>query len=157
MNCCRFSFRCDVSARAAPWASSISVMTEMAMSVFPGCAADGGEHLPCVLPLPLGSDQHTGIEDQSHEGGSSGSQWLSMAASTSWAKSASMTAVESSGSSAMHSEMVRRGRRVDHRHRQFTALDHDLRAGAHRARSPAKSLAASASEMWITLSAMARL
>ena len=35
MNCCRFSFRCDVSARAAPWASSIRVTTETAISVFP--------------------------------------------------------------------------------------------------------------------------
>src|SRR6266849_263431 len=123
-----------------------------------GCAADCGEHLPCVLPLPLGSDQHTGIEDQSHEGGSSGSRWLSMAASTSLAKSASMTAVESSGSSAMHSEMVRR----DGAGGWITAtgslpLSITTSAPARtRARSPAKSLAASASEMWITWSAIAR-
>jgi hypothetical protein len=73
------------------------------------CAGDGREHLPRILPLALGLDQNAGIEDQSHAGGSSGSRWLSMAASTSLAKSASMTAVESSGKSAMHSEMVRRG------------------------------------------------
>jgi hypothetical protein len=39
----------------------------------------------------------------------SGSRWLSMAASTSLANSASITAVESAGSNAMHSEMLRRG------------------------------------------------
>src|SRR5215469_8017949 len=33
------------------------------------------EHLPRVLALPLGSDQNTGIEDQSHAGGSSRSLW----------------------------------------------------------------------------------
>jgi hypothetical protein len=44
---------------------------------------DGGKHLPCVPPLPLGRDQHTGIEDQYHEGGSSGSRWLSIAGSIS--------------------------------------------------------------------------
>src|SRR5260370_26530590 len=74
-----------------------------------GFANDGREHLECVLPLPLGGDEHARIEDYSHEGGASGSRWLSIAASTSLAKSASMTAVESSGSSAMHSEIVRRG------------------------------------------------
>lgn len=46
-------------------------------------------------------------KDQSHAGGESDSRWLSTAASTSFAKSRSMVAVESSGSSAMHSEMVR--------------------------------------------------
>jgi len=35
MNCCRFSFRCDLSARAAPWTRSIRVTTEIAISVFP--------------------------------------------------------------------------------------------------------------------------
>ena len=74
-----------------------------------GCAGDSREHLSCILPLALGFDQNAGIEDQSHAGGLSGSRWLSIAASTSLAKSASMTAVESSGKSAMHSEIVRRG------------------------------------------------
>jgi hypothetical protein len=27
------------------------------------CAGDRREHLPCILPLPLGLDQHAGIED----------------------------------------------------------------------------------------------
>ena len=40
--------------------------------------------------------------------GLSGARWLSTAACTSLAKSASIVAVESSGSRAMHSEMVRR-------------------------------------------------
>jgi hypothetical protein len=44
-------------------ASSISVTTEMAMSIFPAGAGDGGEHLPCVLSPPLGFDQNAGIED----------------------------------------------------------------------------------------------
>src|SRR5207253_8241471 len=61
------------------------------------------------LAAPLGGDHQAGVENQSHAGGSSGSRWLSIAASTSLAKSASMTAVESSGKSAMHSEIVRRG------------------------------------------------
>jgi hypothetical protein len=29
----------------------------------PRLAGDGGKHLPRVLPLTLGCDQHTGIED----------------------------------------------------------------------------------------------
>src|SRR3984885_12699282 len=91
-----------------------------------------------ICPLPLASDQHTRIEDQSYAGDSSGSRWLSMAASTSLAKSASMTAVESSGSSAMHSEMVRRGGGGA----WITAtgslplFDHGLRAGAHARHAP---------------------
>jgi len=40
---------------------------------------------------------------------------------------------------------ARRGRRMDHRHRQLAALNHDFCTRAH-ASSPAKSLAASASE-----------
>jgi hypothetical protein len=63
MNCCRFSFRCDVSARAAPWASSIRVTTGNRDIGIPRLAGDGGKHLPRVLPLTLGCDQHTGIED----------------------------------------------------------------------------------------------
>lgn len=112
-----------------------------------------------VLVLPLGGDQHTGIEDQSHAGGSSGSRWLSIAASTSLAKSASMTAVESPGKSAMHSEMVRRGGAGA----WITAagslpLSITTSAPARtRASTSAKLLTASASEMWITWSAMARL
>jgi hypothetical protein len=58
-----------------------------------------------------------------------------MATSTSLAKSASITAVESSGKSAMHSEMVRRSGTgawiMDHGYRQLADLDHDFRAGTH--------------------------
>ena len=62
-------------------------------------------------------------------------------------ESASMFAVESSASNAMHSEMDRRGGiGMDRRHGQLATLDHDFRT---RASSPSKSLAASASEMWI--------
>ena len=50
-----------------------------------------------------------------------------------------------------------RGGRMDHRHRQRAVLDHDLRTGAHPCQHIAKLLAASASEMWITWLAMARL
>ena len=35
MNCCRLALRPGVSARAAPWASSIRVTTEIAISVLP--------------------------------------------------------------------------------------------------------------------------
>lgn len=112
-----------------------------------------------VLVLPLGGDQHTGIEDQSHAGGSSGSRWLSIAASTSLAKSASMTAVESSGKSAMHSEMVRRGG-AGAWIIATGSLPLSITTSAPartRASTSAKLLTASASEMWITWSAMARL
>src|SRR5258708_38763751 len=109
MNCSRFNFLSRVSARATPWAEfEQSDNGECNLSVS-GFANHGREHLACVLPLPLGGDEHARIEDYSHEGGASGSRWLSIAASTSLAKSASMTAVESTGSSAMHSEIVRRG------------------------------------------------
>ena len=75
------------------------------------------------------------------------------------AKSGSMVAVESSGSKAMHSEMDRRGGIGA----WITAtgsfpLSITISAPARtRASSPAKSLAASASVMWITWSAMPRL
>src|SRR5271166_3114661 len=70
-----------------------------------------------------------------------------------------MVAVESSGSNAMHSEMDRRGGTGA----WITAtgsfpLSITISAPARtRASSPAKSLAASASVMWITWSAMPRL
>jgi hypothetical protein len=54
---------------------------------------------------------------------------------------------------ALGNGAARRGGRMDNRHRQLATLDHDFRTGASRA---AKSLAASASEMWITWLAMAR-
>src|SRR5260370_41636684 len=76
-----------------------------------GFANHGREHLACVLPLPLGGDEHARIEDYSHEGGASGSRWLSIAASTSLAKSASMSAVGATRSSAMPSQIVPRGRK----------------------------------------------
>ena len=107
MNWCRFAFRCAVSARAAPWANSIKYHGDGDVGIS-RCAGDSREDLPRILPPALGFDQKRWIEDQSHAGGLSGARWLSMAASTSLAKSPSMTAVESSGKSAMHSEMVRR-------------------------------------------------
>src|ERR1035441_5989494 len=67
------------------------------------------QHLVRGLALALRSDDHGGIEDQSHAGGSNGSRWLSMAAWTSRAKPASMIAVESFGMSANTSETRRRG------------------------------------------------
>jgi hypothetical protein len=98
-----------VSARAAPLGQlDQRDPRRWRCRYFPLCG-DGREQLLGILPLALGFDQNAGIEDQSHAGGSSGSRWLSMAASTSLEKSASITAVESSGKSAMHSEMVRHG------------------------------------------------
>jgi len=79
------------------------------MSLFPTVWAMAASICRAFRPCRSAVSQRPGIEDQSHEGGSSGSRWLSIAASISLAKSASMTAVESSGKSAMHSEMVRRG------------------------------------------------
>ena len=70
-----------------------------------------------------------------------------------------MTAVESSGNSAMHSEIERRGGAGA----WITAtgslpLSITISAPARtRANTEAKSLAASASEMWIKWSAMRRL
>src|ERR1035437_8942383 len=48
------------------------------------------------------------VKHQSHAGGSSGSRWPAIAASTSFAKSGSIAAVDLAGIRAMHSEMVRR-------------------------------------------------
>src|SRR5271157_2208898 len=83
-----------------------------------------------------------------------GSRWLSIAASTSLAKSASMTAVESSGKSAMHSEIERRGgtgRWITATGSLPLSLSITTFAPARtRASTDAKSLAASFSEMWIT-------
>jgi hypothetical protein len=70
-----------------------------------------------VTALAFGCNQDAGIEDYSHTDASTGSRWLATAASTSLAKSASIVAVESSGSNAMHSEIVRRG-----------GVDYDFRA-----------------------------
>src|SRR5579864_454314 len=55
---------------------------------------DPGDQLLNCVAAPLGSDHQAGVEDQSHAGGSSGSRWLSIAASTSLAKSASSVAVQ---------------------------------------------------------------
>src|SRR5205807_6089951 len=46
------------------------------------------------IPTALGSDDHAGVEDQSHAGGFSGSRWLLMTSSRSRAKSPSSVAVE---------------------------------------------------------------
>jgi hypothetical protein len=113
------------------------------------CAGDGREHLTSILSRALGFDQNAGIEDRSHAGGSSGSRWLSMAASTSLAKSASMTAVESSGKSAMDSEMVRRsgdGAWITATGKLPLSITTSAPART-RASTSAKLLAASASEM----------
>jgi hypothetical protein len=59
---------------------------------------------------------------------------------------------------ALGDSAARRGRRMDYRYRELAALDHNLCTGARtRASTSAKLLAASASEMWITWSAMTRL
>jgi hypothetical protein len=116
--------------------------------------------LPLFVPLcrrppqALSRDEGACVGDQSHSGGLSGSRWLLIAASTSLAKSASMTAVESSGNSAMHSEMRRSGGTGG----WITAtgrcpLSITISAPADtRAKSFLRPLvAASASEMWIVL------
>jgi len=63
MNCCRFSFRCEVSARAAPWGQFDQSNHGDADIGIPCLTRDRGKHLPRVLPLALGCDQYTGIED----------------------------------------------------------------------------------------------
>ena len=67
------------------------------------------ECLSCVLASAFRGNQHAGIEDQSHDGGFSGSRCASTASLTSCAKASSITAVESSGSNAIQSAMDRRG------------------------------------------------
>src|SRR5271157_2647390 len=83
-----------------------------------------------------------------------GSRWLSIAAWTSLAKSASMTAVESSGNSVMHSEIERRGgtgRWTTATGSLPLSLSITTSAPARTlASTAAKSLAASFSEIWIT-------
>src|SRR3989442_13131647 len=73
---------------------------------------DEGQHLVGVLPLAFRCDQNAGIKDQSHAGGFSASRWLAIATSTSLANTRSIVAVESSSSSAIHSQIVRCGRRT---------------------------------------------
>jgi len=72
----------------------------------------GGQRREClsrVLAFAFRGNQHAGIENQSHDGGFSGSRCVSTASLTSRAKASSTTAVESSGSNAIQSAMDRRG------------------------------------------------
>ena len=102
-----------------------------------------------IQPCAFSGDQHARIKDYSHVGGVSGSGWLFTAASTSLAKSASMVADEFSGSSAIHSAIVlRSGKGAWTTATGSLPFSITTSAPARtRANSPAKSLAASASEM----------
>lgn len=77
--------------------------------VITGFGNDPFEQLSGVPARSFGGNGGGGIEDQSQAGGSNGSRCAAIAASTSAANSGSMTAVESAGSIAMHSEILRRG------------------------------------------------
>ena len=68
----------------------------------------GFEQLAGILALAFGGDGGRRVKYQSQAGGSSGSRWAAIAASTSFAKSGSIVAVESAGIRAMHSEILRR-------------------------------------------------
>jgi hypothetical protein len=73
INCCRFALRSGAfgtGRTVRQFDKSYNGKGDLSIS---HCSGDDGEHLPRALPLPLGSDQHTRIEDQSHEGGESGS------------------------------------------------------------------------------------
>src|SRR5471030_2597286 len=67
----------------------------------------GFEQLPGVLALAFGGDGRRRVEHQSQLGGSNASRCAATAASTSFAKSGSIVAVESAGIRAMHSEILR--------------------------------------------------
>lgn len=68
------------------------------------------KHCGHRAPTPFGGDDHAGVKGQSHAGGFSGSRWLSMAASTSFAKSPSSVTVDPCASArAMDSERNRPG------------------------------------------------
>jgi hypothetical protein len=62
MNCCRFSFRNDVSTSCAVGQFDQSNDGDGYIRI-PSLGRDCGKHLPRVLPLALGCYQYTGIED----------------------------------------------------------------------------------------------
>ena len=110
-----------------------------------------------VVAAPLGCHHDAGVENQSHAGGFQGSR-LRMISSTSVAKSESRTGDSPLSSSCflakwMHSEMLRRsgtGRWITATGSLPPSLSMTISAPARtRARTEAKSLAASSSEMWI--------
>src|SRR5271166_5366113 len=118
------------------------------------------EDLPDAVTSALGSDEDAGIEDYSHAGGFHGLRFLTIS-STSAAKSGSRTGtfpVSSSCAfaSAMHSESNRpRAGSARTSSARITTMGSrpsmTISAPARtRASTAAKSLAASASEMWMT-------
>lgn len=151
-NCRRIAFRSSVSARAAPCASSISVMTDNATSSFTGSALrDFTESLSRIPALALCRNQHAGIEYQSHAGGFRGSRCAATASATSRAKSSSIVAGESSGRRAMQSSMERRGGTGVCSTATVSGPSSITTSAPARtlARTPAKSRTASEAEMWI--------
>ena len=60
INCWRFALRCVCAGRTV---GQLNESDDRQGDLSFSCSAgDGGEHLPRVLALPFGSDQHTGIE-----------------------------------------------------------------------------------------------
>src|SRR5215469_11609891 len=124
------------------------------------CRHDSLDELLDRVASAFGGNHYTRVEDQSHAGGFNGSRWLSIAASTSLAKSPSSVAVEAcSLARRKDSESSRRCGSAG-RSTATGSLPLSITTSAPartRASTSAKLLAASASEMWITWSAMARL
>src|SRR5216684_3596807 len=118
------------------------------------------QDFPNGMASAFGSDNNAGVEDYSHAGGFHGLRWLRIS-STSSAKSGSRIGALPVSSScalanAMHSEMVRRTGSAAWRTATGRAPFSMMTSAPARTRaiSAAKSLAASASEMWITSLAM---
>src|SRR5215469_9402360 len=135
MNCRRFCFRSTVPARAAPCASSVNVTTDKAISVSAVVRAMAASICRAFWPcrsaaistleswnrgsVPCGRFKRLAV---ALDGGFYilGEVRIHDRCRVLWQKR-----------DALGDGAARRDRRMDHRHRQLVALDHDLRTGAH--------------------------
>jgi len=153
----RFSFRSVCSSRAVRQLDyGYRRDGDLSIADIPGNVR---QDLASGSSLPFSLDEYTGVENQSHSGGCNASRWLSIPSLTSLAKSASITAVESSGSRAIQSEIRRRGgvgAWTTATGSLLSSFSITTSAPARtRASTAAKSRSASASEIWTTSSATA--
>src|SRR5437763_10544530 len=121
--------------------------------------AEGGtellQHLRNVVAATFCEDDDAGVEDQSHSGEVSGSRWLLTPSSTSRPKFPSSVTVEPwASASAIDSERGRPGPADSAGRTTATgraSISITISAPSRtRARTEAKFLVASASEMWMT-------
>src|ERR1700685_3962184 len=153
-----FAFRCAVSARAAPWANSISVTTETAMSVFPAVREMAMSICRAFCPwrsalirtwnrgsIPCGWFERfaMALDGCFHVLGEVGIH--------------DRRRVLGKERDALGDGPARRGWRIEHGYRQLAAFDHDFCAGAHARKHIGEVAGGFASEMRITWSALARL